>query len=146
MEQIIKFEEIDDLMPSREIDALIAERYMGWKIFVHSDIKNKNGWYETVKECRLKEIPFDLFQDYGNDFFGYRIPYFTSKIEDAWELDHNDFKWNFLEDLDKLTVTLYIKDLVIDTIIYWNEVADSKEAYALGRSRCVLKFNMQLTK
>ena len=143
MQNLFTLEEIDEIMPSREIDGIIAERYLGWHVGVMSDSK-KEDWFEALKECRKKEFPFDLLESYGGDFYGKRIPYFTSKIEDAWALDNNEFNWTFKENIDKLLVSLETKGNVLETSVFWNEVGSSIEAYALCRSRCILKLNYLL--
>ena len=80
-------------MTNREIDALIAEKVMGWvKKTITLAVKNKEGYVQSWEETCLVNPKFpdvDLLHrlEFSEDQSDkQKMPYYSTSISDAWEV------------------------------------------------------------
>jgi hypothetical protein len=121
----------------REMDALVAERVMGFKVQIVERKRDTFGTYK-VKHYRV-----------GNGF----LAEYSTDIAAAWQVDKSDWYWVFSEMPNKLQITLYPSREAWDkrpfemhpypkesvhVDVRWDECKTKAEAYALGRCRAAL--------
>ena len=123
-------EQIDEMEAGREMDALVAERVMGW-VKTERNVRGAdfdNEWY-------VKEYLVDL-----DGKFNANAPAYTTDISAAWEVDKEDWYWEFVEDIDGLQITLYFNHpFPVHVFISFEDYKTKAQAYAFGRCKAALK-------
>lgn len=91
---------IDEMQAGREMDALIAEKVMGFTHYVGDDVPNGHAHSylraDEIPEVWLKELPnrdFVRFCKQCGD-----MPNYSTHIEEAWEVVEWMKDWNFTLD------------------------------------------------
>jgi len=135
--------DIDHMPAGREMDALVAERVMGWKWA---------RWYQPFYDGVVRTlVPLGntLLEQYGEADgseplryqYYWRCPnYSTTDIVAAWGVNRQGWEWSF----DESPLGLYIAVRSSEgaeylAVVTWEETQTYEGAYALGRCRAALK-------
>lgn len=126
--------DISNLQPGRELDALVAERVMGW-LNIHRDAYTPYG----RDVCGT-----DPSGEGGWDKNGrMAVRHYSTDIAAALTVDRSEWRWRFSERLMHLEVTVSDTDGGFSVDVRWSEFTrdgriDKAAAYAFGRCKAAL--------
>lgn len=138
--------EIDQLT-GRELDAAVAVE-LGWKwLLCNDESRVVFALYPPDMIARfpvliLRPEAKDVLEDFRAESWDMGIPYYSTNLADAWELDGEGWEFDEMEWRDTLDVMLFYnqrKGNHIEARVKFYDFPTKAAAYATARCRCWLK-------